>query len=327
MPKRSNEFQKLIRLIESQLVSKEATVEESKLLIDRRSGQTREVDIYIHSDISLHSFSMAFECTDRRRKAGTPWIEQLIGKYEALPIDKVIAVSKSGFSQPAIEVAKDSDIKLLTLEKAIDKDWLRAIKHPWEIGFTTVRFKPVQTFYGLSQSSDKKDIENIRVFSKEDEDLGSLDNFSENIIYEPLFKKTLCENIISEHNLNNRMNINDGQLVKATWRPSTKYILRDDYNFECQIEQIEYSFQCMVDETSISTDRFTYDEAQVATATKKHLGMEMIFSLIEREKQDPIFAVSAELEGPDGNDYTYEIMTNPLPLNDLSIDLVGFVIG
>ena len=77
MPKRSNEFQKLIRLIESQLAPKDAIVEESKLLTDQTTGQSREVDIYIKSGIGQHSISMAIECKNHKRKIGAPEIEQL----------------------------------------------------------------------------------------------------------------------------------------------------------------------------------------------------------------------------------------------------------
>ena len=53
MPKRTNEFQQLIKLIEKQLSSKDISIEESKFLEDFRTGRQREVDIYLETKIFI----------------------------------------------------------------------------------------------------------------------------------------------------------------------------------------------------------------------------------------------------------------------------------
>lgn len=327
MPKRTNEFQKLIKLLESQLASENVKIEESKLLRDKRSGEPREIDILIQTEINGHSISIAVECTDRTRKAGTPWIEQLKGKYDALPVDKVIAVSKSGFSKPAKKVAKDCKIKLLTLEEAINEDWLKSVKHPWEIKLTTVYFKSINVNYGLSQNLFEKDRDNISVFNKEGENLGTLGEFSKKLLYVPPIRKQLSEELISNYDIELKNFPKGEEIAKVTWSPNNRYILKDEYKFECNLKEVEYSFVCLVQETSISTDRFTYNKAQVATTTKEIMGMDLMFSLVEKEDRNPTIAISAELEGPDDDKYTYELITNPLPVSDLSVELGVFVIG
>jgi len=68
MPKRSNEFQRLIYLIQKQ-VSPNASVNESKLLLDDRSRAKTEVDIVIESEIAGISIVVGVECTASQRPA------------------------------------------------------------------------------------------------------------------------------------------------------------------------------------------------------------------------------------------------------------------
>jgi hypothetical protein len=127
MPKRTNEFQRLITLIEGQLAPIGATVEESAMLSDACSGQQREVDILIRCPVGQRLMSVAIECRDHRRKADTTWMEQLRGKFESLPIDRLVAVSRCGFSANATARAKLWNIETIALESATKLNWAAAI--------------------------------------------------------------------------------------------------------------------------------------------------------------------------------------------------------
>jgi hypothetical protein len=127
MPKRSNEFQRLITLIEGQLAPIGATVEESAMLSDACSGQQREVDILIRCPVGERLMSVAIECRDHRRKADSTWMDQLRGKFESLPIDRLVAVSRCGFSAGATARAKLWNIETITLQSATKLNWAAAI--------------------------------------------------------------------------------------------------------------------------------------------------------------------------------------------------------
>ena len=120
MPKRSNDFQRLIAAIEGQLAPLGAVVTESKLIKEKSSDTEREVDIAIESHIGQHRVLVALECRNRSRPANLEWIDGLIGKYRDLPVEKVVAVSRSGFTKTAIRKAKEVNISTVTLEAAID---------------------------------------------------------------------------------------------------------------------------------------------------------------------------------------------------------------
>jgi len=125
MPQRSNDFQRLVALIEGQLASDETAVTESKLVLDT-AGIEREIDISIEGALGGHAVSIAVETRDRSRPADVTWIDDLVGKYRHLPIDKVVAVSRLGFTSNALSGAAASTaprIETLTLEEALETDW------------------------------------------------------------------------------------------------------------------------------------------------------------------------------------------------------------
>jgi hypothetical protein len=75
MPKRTNEFQRLIAAIETNLAPLGAVVTESKLVKDVHSGTEREIDIAIESTVGPHPVLIAIECRDHGRPADVQWID------------------------------------------------------------------------------------------------------------------------------------------------------------------------------------------------------------------------------------------------------------
>lgn len=123
MPRRSNAFQDLVALIEGQLAPLGATVHESHLLEDATTGEDREVDVVIEIEAGIHPVVIGIEVTDQKRPASSTWIEGIAQKHADLPINKTIAVSRSGFYRPAIQKARGLKIEVLTVEEATELDW------------------------------------------------------------------------------------------------------------------------------------------------------------------------------------------------------------
>ena len=88
MPKRTNDFQALIALVERPLAASGVRVVESEMLADRLTGEPREVDVCVHATVSGKDVTLALECRDHKRKADQIWIDTLRGKYANLPVDK-----------------------------------------------------------------------------------------------------------------------------------------------------------------------------------------------------------------------------------------------
>jgi hypothetical protein len=125
MPKRTNDFQELIAAIYEQITPQGGKVTESGMVFDRDAKTLREVDILVEYRYAHHDFKMVIECRDRSRKDSVEWIDALIGKTSSLAVNKVVAVSKEGFTDTAKNKAQMHGIDTLTVEEAVDTDWAK----------------------------------------------------------------------------------------------------------------------------------------------------------------------------------------------------------
>ncbi len=327
MPKRTNDFQKLITLIEKQLSSKNTKIVESKFLKDFRNNKEREVDIYIETIVNNHQVRIALECRDHQRKQGTTWIEQIDSKYQNLPIDKVIAVSKSGFYKPAYEVAKHSNIQLLTLEDAVEKDWVRTVKNLDMMFISIVRFKLIGINFETDKNLFEKKSSEIQVFNNQNKCLDNLESYSQTLLTNQEIYSKIYDNLVSSYDAKCENFKDDSDLVKAQWTFRKKLILKDRYKFQAQLKSISYKFKCEVNNTSIPTKKFSYNKSQVATITKEFKNVKLTMTVSESKEKEPTLAISMKVKNKSGPNSTKDIITTPLPTYDGPITLTQFVMG
>lgn len=83
-----------------------ATVTESVELLDRVTGEPREVDICIEGTVGGAPTIVCIECRAATRKADVTWVEAMTGKHNDLPTNVLILYSRSGFTQAAVDKAK-----------------------------------------------------------------------------------------------------------------------------------------------------------------------------------------------------------------------------
>ena len=133
MPKRSNEFQRLVFYVQRALASADPA-EESAYLVDRATGKNREVDVCIHGKVGDHDVLVSVECRDHARRADVGWVEQMAAKHERLATNALILASKSGFSASALKVAEYYNAKTVSfdeIEKTDFGDLLGASSSLW----------------------------------------------------------------------------------------------------------------------------------------------------------------------------------------------------
>ena len=104
-------------------------------------GEKVEVDVVIEATVGQHALRVAVECRDHARPATVEWINELAGRYASLPVDRVVAVSRSGFSAGAKHRAKGTKVNLLTLKEAQETDWPGTFQG-WRMAFVEVAPKP-----------------------------------------------------------------------------------------------------------------------------------------------------------------------------------------
>jgi len=122
MPRRSNAFQRVTALLHAQL-SVGATVTESEMIPDARTGELREVDITVRSEVSGYPVLVGIECADYRRRATVQWVETMLGKHADLPTDKLVLVASGGFSKQALRKAEACGAICLSLKDAENVEW------------------------------------------------------------------------------------------------------------------------------------------------------------------------------------------------------------
>lgn len=131
MPKRTNKFQEIVADIHRALAPAGATFEESAMISDQ-DGTLREVDVLIKTKVAGAEMSLAVECRDYDRAQSIEWVDSLIGKYDGLLVDKVVAVSSSGFSDAAVLKADREGILCISADQAENVDWARKFCEPWK---------------------------------------------------------------------------------------------------------------------------------------------------------------------------------------------------
>lgn len=138
MPRRGNPFQSLVRALHQQAPSG-AQVRESVELQDRVTGQLREVDVVIELDVRGHPVVVSIECVDRKRPAGVPWVDQMIEKHTDLSTNKLVLVSASGFTDPAIRKADAKGVETEALQGLVDRPWTKIVGKKDQLLLESVR--------------------------------------------------------------------------------------------------------------------------------------------------------------------------------------------
>jgi hypothetical protein len=103
MPQRSTPFQAIVRLVREHLARPGVTITESKFLRDAVLRIDREVDVVIEGEFDGERVVVSMEVNERGRRAGLPWVQEMIRKHRNLPTNRLILVSKAGFTSPALE--------------------------------------------------------------------------------------------------------------------------------------------------------------------------------------------------------------------------------
>jgi len=126
MPKRTNDFQKLVTLVQQSLAPKGAKITESHLVDVPGQSEPREIDVLIESNIGLYRIKIAVEAKDEGRKLDSTKFEAIVGKYlieGGVKVDRIVIVTHRGFYRPVIERAAKLGVELLTLREAEEMDW------------------------------------------------------------------------------------------------------------------------------------------------------------------------------------------------------------
>jgi hypothetical protein len=156
VPKRSNVFQDVVAIIHRHMAGN-ATVEESAMLTDRRTGERREVDVVIRQQVAGHEVVVSVEATARRRKATVQWVDQMVATHEDLPTSELVLVAEAGFAKTAKKRAEAKGVIAIEPEDLSGEDpafvVVNRLKSVWT---KTVEMAPEEVRIGVLLPEGRK---------------------------------------------------------------------------------------------------------------------------------------------------------------------------
>lgn len=269
MPKRSNEFQRLIAFIENEFSHAAVNVTESELVYDKINNVEREVDILVQGEINGYQISIGIECRDRKRKADILWIDEIIGKYQSLPIDRKVAVSKSGFTKSAMEKADKCNIETLTLEDALNTDWIETVERivKWNMEgrkliFHSFGFNFEDNIVQTPESFCKSSV----LYNSKDKPVGKVQDFIDWVIDNP----PEIENAIQREINNMRPNLQEGvNRFKIILSVPLSLTFEEPNHKKCKIVSVTIVIECRIEILNPEIDEYKYKEKYLAIAKSK----------------------------------------------------------
>jgi hypothetical protein len=117
------QLEEVVEEIERALLPEGFKVDRRVHVLDPDTGKViAELDIVIKGPLGSSTVEWLIECRDRPRDGPAPveWIEQLAGRRARFKIDRIFAVSTTGFSGPAEKFARDAGIFLRTVRTIPD---------------------------------------------------------------------------------------------------------------------------------------------------------------------------------------------------------------
>ncbi len=100
MPKRTNEFQELVALVQRALAPEGAIVTESALVEDSSGANMREIDVLVDTTVGEYRIRIAVEAKDEGRPMDSTKFESIAGKYfleGGVKVNKVVVITHRGF--------------------------------------------------------------------------------------------------------------------------------------------------------------------------------------------------------------------------------------
>ena len=296
MPKRSNQFQRLVYLVKKH-VAGDAQVTESKMLPDLVTGKAREVDICVEQTIADHATMLSVECRDWKRKQGVGWIEEMKAKHDRLPTDLLVLASTRGFTEEATRVAESYGIQLLTLEEIDDLSIGRLFGNQQSIWAKLVSLHPNKVLIRVS-STDSPPLEaeivqvspeNL-VFRADGSRVGTARDLVNSVLGLEEIKREV-QNIAAESD--NTFSVELGPLSPES--PLSFYLEKLDPQILRRVESIHIEGQCVIQLDEVRLERARLGTIDVVWGVGDLLGEKAL--VVEMEDGTGESTVKIDLNG------------------------------
>ena len=285
MPKRTNEFQKVVYLMQKQLADS-AIVTESKLIVDPETNKEVEIDIFVEGKLSEVPIRIGIECISEGRPATVEWVREMIGKHSSLPIDKTVLVSKSGFCKQAITKAQANGVEAISLDQAIEADWAEYLKKYENLKFCGFSLNVLS--YSVVVDIDGTPINRIKFEPKSDvydgsnERVGTLAQFIESFIKSRELGEKIMDVWFAKPE-NERQYDYDRTV---SWTPNEVFMITGEESVHFKINKFEIKIHIHIGEADLKLTASQFGGKQFA-----HGAVPNIFSADENSKEAIILSL------------------------------------
>lgn len=286
MPRRTNEFQALIKRIYQQLQDTGGKIIESAMLKEREGNTEREVDILMEETVCGFPIRIAMECRGRKGKDDIEWIDGLIGKYQDLPVNKIVVVSKSGFSSGARTKAAAHDIATYTLEQALETDWPAQFKR---LGIAKIcrHAVPEEIILFIDPPLGELLDLSARIIGENGEQLGTVDDMGK-AMYDAMqqqINKEISERFLKEFPTLADLDKRFFTAVISHAPPAPCY-LNTSKDQAHRILHIELRVKLLFSYETVTPNHYILDQHQVTVGTIKGEPLENDFSIMAVQSSD-----------------------------------------
>lgn len=289
MPKRSNDFQKLIYLIENVLNDGNAKVIQSAEVIDNDTGNIREVDILIESIIGTHNVNIGIECVSKNRPADVKWIEEMSRKHESLGTNKIILVSKLGFTKNAMTKASKLNIEIHTLEDAEKIDWKAKVHKIPRITLCNFLIKGkkvivVPLFNKNNSEKKEEDLDKAIIFGHKGENLGSMMSYSDIIVNE----------FLNSYQIGDEMEVGYDYEIPFEKRFHAPCYILDKHNNKIEIQMLKIILTIEKIISDMKLEKQFYGNTPVTYANTEFMGNKLNVTFIQKPDETIYFTGGIE---------------------------------
>lgn len=280
MPKRSNIFQRLVKLLHERL-DENWVVSESEMLIHRLTNKEREVDIVLKYKLGSHDVIVSIECTDTKRPASSTWVEVMAKKHEFLLTSKLVLWSANGFYKPAITTAEKLGIDIVSQSTNNNVEWGKFSKILNDGFLKLVRSKFTYFIDVVDTDGNKIRLDNAYnfIFKVENEET----YFSILQLREYIMHQQQVGSVLLDHASNDK---------KDFW-------LQFVPPFECQVQKengswvkpfrIGFGIKTDVEETKTESKTIEYEKTLATLTVGKLKSGSIELFVEEKENKPPIF--------------------------------------
>ncbi len=291
MPKRSNQFQRLILLLQKQL-SGVAEVIESEMLVDRRNKEETEVDIVVYGKQGVHRPVVSIECRDHKRPQSKGWVNEMYAKHQYLPTTDLVLASSSGFTKPAERLAILLGIRPVMMSEASSVEWTKIVGKRANIKINEYFRFPLRCTVHIGDDwipvgMLQTELPELPLYNAKDSLVCSL--------------KNVLDMCMDNKDLNPKFDKSDVGKYVALADVSIKFESRS-YTIDKDgdrhiLDGIKYRVEHVRINRYVPLENHEFMGSQVAIAKSENEQLEILYSIAEQPEENPVFgAVVSDLK-------------------------------